>query len=231
MDSPKLNTAEVYKTVAELLPQEGRDFNLKLAVNEDGKQSVLLEGLTPMGNAWLPFLRDRLSSPMKEKGFGVEHVGPGAQNNQAATVNTVRKTVTAEFDAKLQARIKDQETVAAKFREAIKSGTDTEAAGGLRTAEREIARLKDIQAKVQAIRKTVTERAVRAAEYDRQAGSDRSVDLDAPLKSLFEQADVDTRLRRAETAIEQMAEHAVALDQLGNSAVHELKQYSLPKGK
>lgn len=222
MDSPKLNTAEVYKTVAELLPQEGRDFNLKLAVNKDGKQSVLLEGLTPMGNAWLPFLRDRLSSPMKEKGFGVEQVGPGAQNNQAATVNTVRKTVTDESDAKIQARIRDQESVLEKQRKE-QNGL------AARKTEREIARLKSVATRMQAIRKTVGERARKAAEVDKAAGRDLSVDPDAPLKTLFDQSDVDARFRRAEDAIVQMAEHAVAMDELGSTAVNDLKQYALTK--
>lgn len=247
MDSkPKFDTAQVYRTVAELLPTEGRDFNLKLATDKDGKQSVVLEGLTPLGKAWLPFLKERLENPLKDKGVGVEQAAAGV-TAPVATVNTVRAAITAEFDAKLQARLTDQLNLVTRTRdetlrlqkarvthlgpETAPDEKERNAMNAQRKAEQELKRLQTVRDKVQAIRKTVAERAVRAAEYDKQAGRDRSFDPDAPLKSLFEQSDVDARFRRAESTIEQMAEHAVMMDALGESAVHELKQYSLPRGK
>lgn len=90
---PQFDTAWVYRTVADLLPTEGRDFNLKLATATDGRQSIVLEGLTPMGMAWLPFLKERLEHPLKTQGVGVEQHP---------------RTRPDEFDAKLQARLRDQ---------------------------------------------------------------------------------------------------------------------------
>ena len=220
---PKVDTAAVYRTVADLLPQEGRDYNLKLATAQDGAQSVVIEGLTPMGKAWIPFLEERLRNPGGGAGAGVISSDGSLQAN-AETVNSVRKAVVAEYDAKRQARIRDQEKLAAKSRE----NKDVAAA---RKAEAEISRLMAVSARVIKIRESLVARAVREAEADRAAGKDLGVDPDAPLTTLFDRTDVDTRLRRAESGIEMMAERSVDIARIGASVVHDLKQYALNKNK
>lgn len=97
MDSkPKFDTAQVYRAIADLLPTEGRDFNLKLATDADGNQSVILESLTPLGGAWLPFLKERLENPLGAQGVGVEQA----------------RRKDDEFTVRLDARLRDQNVAA-----------------------------------------------------------------------------------------------------------------------
>ena len=58
---PNLTVSAVYRVVADTLPREGRDYGIEFTTGENGEQRVLLRGFTPMGVAWLPFLRERLS--------------------------------------------------------------------------------------------------------------------------------------------------------------------------
>lgn len=232
-DMPNINTAEVYRTVADLLPAEGRDFRINLATNKaDGKQDLLVEGLTPMGKAWVPFLVERLRAQLKPSGIGVEGKATDLQ-----TVNTVRRSVTEEFDEKLKARIADLENAAKRRAEIVErtrqsgsSGADeAKALNAQREAEAQVRHLKLVAAKVSQIRQAIEDRARKAAEKDKEDGQDWSVDPDAPLETLFDRTNAEDRMRAKEDAVLRMAEHAAQMDELGGQAVHAAKYYVLNK--
>ena len=231
MNERRIDTAAVYRTVADLLPQEGRDFGIALSNKPDGSQNIDIKAITPLGKAWVPFLVARLK----------------ADDAKEPTVAAIRRKVQAEADAKLQSRIRDMEETARRKRaEADKMRDARIAADGekspvradeakaleeLRTAEEEAKRLRDVAGRVKDIRTTVDARARKAAEEEVKKGRDWRVDFDAPLESLFERTDAETKLREKERIIQQMAEQVSALDRLGDAAVQVAKQYALDKNK
>ena len=45
----------LYGSIADALPQEGRDYTVSLGTDEHGNvKSVRLDGITPLGDAWIP---------------------------------------------------------------------------------------------------------------------------------------------------------------------------------
>lgn len=244
-DQPKINAVDVYRTVADLLPVEGRDFKINLATHTgDGKQDLLVEGLTPMGKAWVPFLIEKLGLQMKDQGVGVENATTGEVKAELPTVNSIRRAIVDEFDSKLQARIHDQEVVAKQNAEkaaAAQKAKDAnpgeaqaaddarKALNAQRNAESSARHLKAVAAKVSQIRANVAERAKKVAEKEKETGQDWSVDPEAPLETLFDRTNAEDRLRKKEDLILRMAELAVQMDDLGGQAVHMAKFYALTK--
>lgn len=51
----------LYGSIADALPQEGRDYTVSLGTDAHGNvKSVRLDGITPLGDAWIPHAMRRL---------------------------------------------------------------------------------------------------------------------------------------------------------------------------
>lgn len=250
----KVDTAAVYRTIADMLPVEVRDYRLHLSTAvSDGSETILVEGVTAMGMAWVPFLRDKLEALLKQSGVGVEIVGQKeVKHNEASadearadqiTVKTLRKKAadaTAAEVAKrieaLKADVKAKEDALAKLQKELKDvgGRDDElrkAFNEKRAADRALQHAKLVDAKVAQIRATVEQRAVKRAETEKQAGNDWSVDQDAPITTLFDRMDVENRMGDKEQGILRMAELAAQMDEIGERAVSSASKYALTKKK
>lgn len=62
----------VYGSIADSLPQEGRDYKVSFDVDDGGNmKTVSLSGLTPLGDAWVPhameMLRARIAHIKEER--------------------------------------------------------------------------------------------------------------------------------------------------------------------
>ena len=104
MDKPHIDTAAVYGRVANLLPQEGRDFKLDAEFGEEGKTKIVITPLTDIGRAWVPFLAKDLASGLMGSD-GVSVSGVQANDGEALTIRSVRAAAEAEAAEALKSRI------------------------------------------------------------------------------------------------------------------------------
>lgn len=245
MDKPRIDTGLVYTTVADTLPQEGRDFTLDAAYDKDKQPKLVVTALTDLGKAWVPFLEENLTAQLKARGVAL-----GTTDQQPAetiTAETVRAKVEAEakaaFEKKIAATEAEAKAASAKLeglRKAQASGT----AGATNAAvNKEIldvrrkvdeavahaAHLRKVLKQVETTRVRVDARAREVALADKKAGKDWSFDLKAPLGSLFERQDITQKLKSKESLVGMIAEHEVAVAELTERAIHVAKQYSLQK--
>jgi hypothetical protein len=173
------------------------------------------------------------------RGMSVEAAGPAAQ--EVVTVNTIRQRVEQEAMAahnnriaELEKEFKDKSAAQRELDKARKAGErmsqdEINAMRATETAMRALQRAKSVVHKVPDVRKSVEAEALDAAKADAQAGRDWSVDMNAPLTSLFDRQDVESKFRQREVLVTKIAETTVTLEELRASAVAYGKQYALPK--
>ena len=238
-NKPQIDARAVYGVIADTMPMEGRDFVLDTAYDENNKPRLAVRPLTDIGKAFAPIMAARLSATMKGSGVSVETADATAR--EIATVNTIRARVEQEAAQAHQARIADVERILQEKRKAQEDAAKARPAGerapreeldlmrAVDRAVRDLRRAKIIVEKVPGIREEVNEAARAAARADAVEGRDWSVDMDAPLTSLFDRQDVETKFRQRETLITQIAERRVDIDELTSAAVASTKQYILPK--
>jgi len=243
MDKPKINTQLVYNTVAALLPMEGRDFTIDSGVDGENKPTLLISPLTPIGRAWVPFLQQALTAPLQRDGVTVKEGGATAQ--ETLTIRSVRQKMEAEADAALKAKLEEarklvetRKTEAERLRkeQVEKEGDKTNPSEAVRTAYRqtneaamEAARLHRMSAKIAGIRQELDKAATDAANADAKQGRNWAVDLDAPLTSLFDQQDVQAKLKQREDLVTEIARQRAETDAVLLQAVQVAKQYIIQK--
>lgn len=244
MDKPRIDTGLVYTTVADTLPQEGRDFTLDAAYDKDKQPKLVVTALTDLGKAWVPFLEANLTAQLKARGVAL-----GTTDQQPAetiTAETVRAKVEAEAKAAFEKKIAATEAEAKAARAKLE-GLHNQASGtaGATNAavNKEIldvrrkvdeavahaAHLRKVLKQVETTRSRIDAQAREVALADKQAGKDWSFDLKAPLGSLFERQDITQKLKSKESLVGMIAEHEVAAAELTERAIHVAKQYSLQK--
>lgn len=241
-DKPKVNTGLLYGVIADTMPMEGRDFAIETSLDENNKTKLSITPLTDIGKAFVPLLLAKLGRPMADSGVTV--AGAGQTPPEVMTIRTIRRKVEEEADAARQAKLKEAESEkqakiaavhaaqeAAKDRAAKNGGkaalTREEMAIGqeAQKAAQQEWMLKNISEKVPGIRKAIDDLAKKAAEEDEKKGKSWTVDMDAPLTSLFDRQDVTAKFTQREQLISQMAANAVEQDRLRTQAVETAKQY------
>ena len=242
MDKPRIDTSLVYTTVANTLPQEGRDFTLDTEYDKDNQPRLVVTALTDLGKAWVPFLEASLTEQLKARGVAL---GTTDQKKpEAITAEAVRAQVEAEAKAALERKIADAEEAAKRaaaklegLRTAKTAGTTSDADNrellDIRRkgneAREQAEHLRKVLKQTEITRAMVDARAREAAIADRKVGKDWSFDLKAPLGSLFERQDITQKLRSKESLVGMIAEHEITEAELIERAIHVAKQYSLQK--
>lgn len=245
MDKPRIDTTTVYSTAADLLPLEGRDYTIDAEFTPDGKPRLLITPKTPIGRAWVPFLKERLEKPMEANGVSVGEAA-SAVTSETVTIKSLRAKIEAEAKAALTKRIADanarqqakMKEAAAAREAAVKAGRDARSDAAVRKANQEANeaavaahRLQRIASRIERIRSDVDAAATKAATDDEKDGKNWAVDMEAPLATLFERQDANDRFRQKEDLIFRIAEHAVTIDELRENAIRSAKQYIIPKPK
>lgn len=240
-DRPEVNTALVYGKVAELLPTEGRDFLIDAAYDPERRAQLSITPLTPLGRAWVPFLAESLRTEMAQIGVAGISDGKPAVQTESETIRTVRARIEAEAAEKRKSRIAEAEKDLADRRAEMKAVRERQppasveevrkSAVAANNASLNLYNLQRTSSRVDGIRSEVDAAAETAAREDEKKGKPWAVDLDAPLTSLFDRQDISRKLREKEYLLEQIATHAVAIDDLKNQAVTVAKQYILQKGQ
>lgn len=238
-NKPQIDAHAVYGVIADTLPMEGRDFALDTAYDSNNKPRLIVRPLTDIGQAFAPILMARLEKALSGAGMSVETAGPVAQ--EVVTVNTIRRRVEEEAMAahnnriaELEKAFKEKSAAQQALDKARKAGeripqNEIDAIRATETAMRDLQRAKRVVHKVPDVRKSVEAEALDAAKADAKAGRDWSVDMDAPLTSLFDRQDVESKFRQREVLVTRIAETTVTLEELRASAVAYGKQYALPK--
>ena len=236
MDKPHIDAAAVYGRVANLLPQEGRDFKLDAAFGEGGKTKVIITPLTDIGRAWVPFLaKDLASGPMGSDGVSVS--GVQANDGETLTIRSVRAAAEAEAAEALRSRIeaatRDTKEKAEALDRRRRIGGDmdeiSKASALLDGANSNLRFLRRVEDRVKDARAFVDASATDLAKADEKNGKVWAVDMDAPLTSLFDIQDAQNKFRRKEKLVTQIAERMVDLDNLRTTAAEVAKQYIIDK--
>lgn len=245
MDKPRIDTGLVYTTVANTLPQEGRDFTLDTEYDNDKRPKLIVTARTDLGKAWVPFLKANLVAQLKERGvtLGTTDQKPA----ETITAETVRAQVEAEAKAALEKKIAAAEETAKTVGEKLEGLRKVQTAGTASAtnaaANKEILdlrrkideavthadHLRKVLKQVETTRARIDARARETALADKKAGKDWSFDLKAPLGSLFERQDITQKLKSKENLIGMIAEHEVTEAELTERAIHVAKQYALQK--
>ena len=242
MDKPRIDTSLVYTTVANTLPQEGRDFTLDTEYDKNNQPRLVVTALTDLGKAWVPFLDANLKAQLKARGIAT---GTTDQKKpEAITAEAVRAQAEAEAKAALERKIADAEeavkleaTKLEGLRTAKTAGTTSDVDNKelldvrrkINEARAQAEHLRKVLKQTEITRARIDARAREAALADRKVGKDWSFDLKAPLGSLFERQDITQKLRSKESLVGMIAEHEITEAELTERAIHVAKQYSLQK--
>lgn len=238
MDRKAIDTAAVYRTVADTLPTEGRDFTLDTVTNADGSQKLVITPKSAIGNAWIPHLQRALDATMK--GDGVKTELSGTANAEVVTVASLRAKVESEAATALAKQVEaTKKDIAAKTAELGKLKQQTppagaidirNAAGALKASERYAAKLARLAKRVPAVRAKIDADAKAAALADEKKGQSWALDLNAPLETKFEQEDAYEKLWQKEQDVLHIAQREIDIEALHDNAVALAKQYSVQKG-
>jgi len=242
MATPQLDTQMMYTIIADAMPTEGRDFTIDI-VQGDGKQpTIVLKPLTAVGRGFVPALLEQLSEKMKDK--NVSFSSDGVAEREVDTINTIRAAIEKDAMAALHARLEDarrqhkakMDEIAKEDKErgkrvftaeeAKKRSSDVNEAQRFSAQQRQIQYMID---HVQEAREKVDAESKRVAETESKDGKDWSVDMDAPLTTLFDRQDVTDKLKRKETITQQMTAYMYMVEDLMRSAANTGKQYILQK--
>lgn len=237
MDKKAIDVAAVYRTVADTLPTEGRDFTLDTVTNPDGSQKLVITPKTALGNAWVPHLQKALGASM---GADVKTELSGTTSIEVATVKSIRAKVEAEAAAALAKQVEaTKNDIAKKTEELAKLRKQTppagaidmrNAEGGLKHAELYAAKLAKLEKRVPVVRAKVDNDAKAAAVADEKKGISWAIDLNAPLTTKFEQEDAYNKLQQKEQDVLHIAQRQIDIEELYDNAVTVAKQYSVQKG-
>lgn len=246
MEKPDINMSTLYGTVADLMPQEGRDFTVDSMYGADRKPVLVVEPLTDLGRAWVPHLKSALVPALSPDGVTVAGTAVQVPESSKVTVRSLREKIEDEADAEMAAKIQKAADEAAAKYEASKKAREEFIAQNGETAElpdsvRSLVRdansastarykIQRVAANVKLIRGEITGAAIAAAKADEPKGKFWAIDMDAPLTSLFDRQDVQNKVRHKEQLVYRMAELKYEIDELKDSAVYNLKQYALHKG-
>lgn len=237
MDKKAIDVAAVYRTVADTLPAEGRDFTLDTVTAPDGSQKVVLTPISPIGNSWAPHLRKALDAAIGKDGTKTELAG--SVGNEVVTVASIRAKVEAEaaetLSKQVEAAKKDIAAKKAALDELRRKSPQAsaielrDANQALRAAELYSSKLAKLPAKVKAARTKVDELAKSAALADEKNGRPWAIDMNAPLTTMFDREDAAKKLRQKEQDVLHIAQREIDTDLLVDDAVAVAKQYILQK--
>lgn len=245
MAAPIVNTTKLYNIIADTMPTEGRDFTIDVVSTEGKKPSLSIKALTAVGRGFVPVLLERLAKPMAEQ--GIDLAQEDAINQETLTIARIREQIEREAGAAIQAKLeavrKDIEAKKAVLAEARKARIDKYGDRDIRTTEeseamkavnetaRALGRLEEIAERVPDIRKSIEAAARNLAEEDEKNGKPWSVDMDAPVQTLFERQDAIDTFRRKESMIQRLAALAFDTDQVKFQALDATKKFILNKPK
>lgn len=244
MSNKKIDTKAVYQTVADSLPEEGRDFKLGVVTDDDGNEKLVIDAITPLGKAWVPFLQNRFSGG---DGGTVVSAASSKQDDEVLTVTKIRENAEAATAAALKTKVDSlaaderlkrqamdaakKARIAANGENAPMSDEEREAIRLTNAAAAETWKATRVKHRVEQVREAVNAKAKEEAEADKAKGKIWEVDMNAPITTLFDREDATAKFKRKEEAIVRAAELAVASDEFFDRAVRMAKQYILPKVK
>lgn len=237
MDKKAIDIAAVYRTVADTLPTEGRDFTLDTATAPDGSQRVVLTPTSAIGNSWAPHLRKALDATLGAAGAKTELAGN--VGSETVTVASIRAKVEAEAAEALAAQIeankadvKAKQAALAELKKKTPQASAIElrdAMQAAKAAEIYSRKLAKLSAKVKAVRDRVDASAKAAALADEENGQPWAIDMNAPLTTMFDREDATRKFRQKEQDILHVAQREIDTDLLISDAVAVAKQYILQK--
>ncbi len=225
MASNTLNVAELYKTVADVLPTEGRDFTLDEVTAQTGGTTVLITPVSQIGRAWVPFLRDALTKTLANDGTHVEIAGHTQQ--EPVTLADLRQAAIAMTDQVLKLRVEATKRDVAEKRDRLVTlqnktppAPDAELAAARKAVSEAVhvaSKVAKLPSKVIPVRKAIDAAAVQ------EATADEAVDPNERLTSLFDRYDMADRLKYKEEQVVKIAQHEVDIDELRAEATDSIR--------
>ena len=242
MGADRLDTGKIYAIIADTMPTEGRDFTMAVDDDNDGRPRLIIKPLTAVGRGFVPSLIEQLKDKMK--GQDVVFSADVVVEREVKTINTIRAAIERDSLAALKANL-DNVIAQQKARKDAMAREDAERGKRAITEDdvkkrrkdtTDVRHMADQQRQLQYMlahlaeaRERASKAAREAAERDMKTGVDWSVDLDAPIKSLFDERDATEKLKVLENTVQQMSAHMFMVDDLTHKAAEVGKQYIIKK--